>query len=75
MFQPGPPYEFVTPEGVATLTDDPVAMAVLTLRFGWDGHKRGPRALSEVGEMLGLDRNEVRQAENRGLQALQAARV
>ena len=44
---------------------------ILTYRFGLDGHEGPPRTLKEVGTMVGLTRERVRQLEKQSLAKLQ----
>jgi RNA polymerase primary sigma factor len=45
---------------------------ILILRFGLDGHPEAPRTYKEVGKIIGLTRERVRQLEKKALADLQA---
>lgn len=44
---------------------------ILELRFGLDGHEGPPRTFKEIGEIVGLTRERVRQLEKKALASLQ----
>jgi len=44
---------------------------ILTFRFGLDGYEGPPRTLKQVGKMVGLTRERVRQLEKQALAKLQ----
>ena len=50
---------------------DPRQQKILTLRFGLDGYEGPQRTLKEVGEMVNLTRERVRQLEKQALATLQ----
>lgn len=51
---------------------EPRERQILELRFGLDGYDGPPRTLKQVGQMIGLTRERVRQLEKQALADLQA---
>ena len=45
---------------------------ILELRFGLDGHRGSPRTFKEIGKIIGLTRERVRQLEKQALASLRA---
>ena len=49
---------------------EPREQKILSLRFGLDGHEGPPRTFKEIGEVIGLTRERVRQLEKKALSEL-----
>jgi RNA polymerase primary sigma factor len=50
---------------------EPREQRILQLRFGLDGHEGPPRTYKEIGKIIGLTRERVRQLEKKALASLQ----
>jgi len=54
-------------------TLEPRERQILELRFGLDGYEGPPRTFKEIGKIVGLTRERVRQLEKKALASLQEA--
>jgi RNA polymerase primary sigma factor len=51
---------------------DPRSREIVILRYGLDGHPQGPRTYKEIGQIVGLTRERVRQIERQAMDTLRS---